>query len=319
VLAQEEARLLYHGFIGTEHLLLGLIHEGEGIAGRALTQIGISLEAVRETVEEVVGVGETRPAGSPPFTPKAKRALELSLREALLLDHTYIGTEHILLGVIREGRGVGAQVLVSLGPGLEGTRDVVLTFLLDQPVAMQRSSSSDRRGRPRAWAVGRGDEEGISHRPRLFVLWSPATRLWSTPLPCRCVHLRALYSPVVGAARRRRRPWGQVNGRQVVGMARRDTDMPDIVEALVLDLLEWIGPGSRPYVEVLEAWRTSCPRLTVWEDANDLGFIASHRDVGRGRFVSVTDKGRDYLREHRPSRAQISRASLDGTLPRQSS
>jgi hypothetical protein len=92
-----------------------------------------------------------------------------------------------------------------------------------------------------------------------------------------------------------------MKGLHVAGTARGEVDMSDAIHALVLDLLEWIGPGSRPYVEVLDAWRTSCPRLTVWEDANDLGFIASHREVGHGRLVSVTDQGREYLREHRPS------------------
>ncbi|MGH8921240.1 MAG: Clp protease N-terminal domain-containing protein, partial [Actinomycetes bacterium] len=100
VLAQEEARLLNHNFIGTEHILLGLIHEGEGVAAKALEQLGISLEAVREKVEETIGPAGTSPAGSPPFTPRAKKVLELSLREALQLGHNYIGTEHMLLGLV---------------------------------------------------------------------------------------------------------------------------------------------------------------------------------------------------------------------------
>jgi len=112
VLAQEEARLLNHSFIGTEHILLGLIHEGEGVAAKALEQLGISLEAVREKVEETIGLSGTAPTGSPPFTPRAKKVLELSLREALQLGHNYIGTEHMLLGLVREGEGVAAQVLV---------------------------------------------------------------------------------------------------------------------------------------------------------------------------------------------------------------
>src|SRR6476660_7785304 len=111
VLAQEEARMLNHNYIGTEHLLLGLIHEGEGVAAKAIEALGISLAAVRSEVNEMVGRGERASAGHIPFTPRAKKVLELSLREALQLGHNYIGTEHILLGLIREGEGVAAQVL----------------------------------------------------------------------------------------------------------------------------------------------------------------------------------------------------------------
>jgi ATP-dependent Clp protease ATP-binding subunit ClpC len=100
VLAQEEARLLNHSFIGTEHILLGLIHQGDGVAGQALESLGITLEAVRNRVEETIGMAGTIPGGSPPFTPRAKKVLELSLREALQLGHSYIGTEHILLGLV---------------------------------------------------------------------------------------------------------------------------------------------------------------------------------------------------------------------------
>src|ERR1700676_88307 len=129
VLAQEEARLLNHSFIGTEHILLGLIHEGEGVAAKALESLGISLEAVREKVEETMGVAGTAPSGSPPFTPRAKKVLELSLREALQLGHNYIGTEHMLLGLVREGEGVAAQVLVSLGADLARVRQQVIQLL----------------------------------------------------------------------------------------------------------------------------------------------------------------------------------------------
>src|SRR5437899_7269145 len=115
VLAQEEARLLNHNYIGTEHILLGLIHEGEGVAAKVLGSLGISLEAVRAQVEEIIGHGGSAPSGHIPFTPRAKKVLELALRAALQLGHNYIGTEHILLGLIREGEGVGVRVLVSLG------------------------------------------------------------------------------------------------------------------------------------------------------------------------------------------------------------
>jgi ATP-dependent Clp protease ATP-binding subunit ClpC len=129
VLAQEEARLLNHNYIGTEHILLGLIHEGEGVAAKALEQLGISLDAVRSQVEEIIGQGGSSPSGHIPFTPRAKKVLELSLREALQLGHNYIGTEHILLGLIREGEGVAAQVLVKLGADLSRVRQQVIQLL----------------------------------------------------------------------------------------------------------------------------------------------------------------------------------------------
>src|ERR1700693_2638512 len=129
VLAQEEARLLNHNFIGTEHLLLGLIHEGEGVAAKALESLGISIEAVRQQVEEMIGRGQHAPSGHIPFTPRAKKVLELALREAIALGHNYIGTEHILLGLIREGDGVGAQVLTRLGADLGRTRQQVIALL----------------------------------------------------------------------------------------------------------------------------------------------------------------------------------------------
>jgi ATP-dependent Clp protease ATP-binding subunit ClpC len=129
VLAQEEARMLNHNYIGTEHILLGLIHEGEGVAAKALESLGIALEGVRQQVEEIIGQGQQAPSGHIPFTPRAKKVLELSLREALQLGHNYIGTEHILLGLIREGEGVAAQVLVKLGADLNRVRQQVLQLL----------------------------------------------------------------------------------------------------------------------------------------------------------------------------------------------
>ena len=129
VLAQDEARMLNHNYIGTEHLLLGLIHEGEGVAAKALESLGISLEAVREQVEEIIGQGQQAPAGHIPFTPRAKKVLEYSMREALQINHPYIGTEHILLGLIREGEGVAAQVLIKLGADLNRVRNQVLQLL----------------------------------------------------------------------------------------------------------------------------------------------------------------------------------------------
>jgi ClpA/ClpB-like protein len=129
VLAQHEARALGHNYIGTEHLLLGLTREREAVAGRALESLGISLEAVRAQVEDIIGRGTDKPSEHIPFTPRAKKVLELALREALQLSHNYIGTEHILLGLIREGEGVAAQVLAELGGSLDRVREsVVLTI-----------------------------------------------------------------------------------------------------------------------------------------------------------------------------------------------
>jgi ATP-dependent Clp protease ATP-binding subunit ClpC len=137
VLAQEEARLLHHGHIGTEHLLLGLIHEGEGLGAKVLEQLGISLEAARAAVEKAVEPGTEAPEGHIPFTPRAKKALELSLREALVLKHNYIGTEHILLGILREGEGLAARVLLDLGADLAAARQHVIAIL--GPVRSGRS------------------------------------------------------------------------------------------------------------------------------------------------------------------------------------
>jgi ATP-dependent Clp protease ATP-binding subunit ClpA len=127
VLAQEEARLLNHPYIGTEHLLLGLIREGEGVAAKVLRRFGIALPDVRADVVEIIGEGTESPSGHIPFTPRSKKVLELSLREALQMGHNYIGTEHILLGLIREGEGVAAQVLIRRGADLDRVRATVLS------------------------------------------------------------------------------------------------------------------------------------------------------------------------------------------------
>jgi len=131
VLAQEEARMLDHNYIGTEHLLLGLIHEGESVAARALKSLEISLQAARQQVEEIIGHGDQPPSGHIPFTPRAKKVLELSLRESRQLGQNYIGPEHILLGVLREGDGVAAQVLVKLHAELDQVRQRVIQLLHD--------------------------------------------------------------------------------------------------------------------------------------------------------------------------------------------
>ena len=148
VLAQEEARMLNHNYIGTEHILLGLIHEGEGVAAKAMESMGISLEAVRAQVEEIIGQGQQAPSGHIPFTPRAKKVLELSLREALQLGHNYIGTEHILLGLIREGEGVAAQVLVKLGADLNRVRQQVIQLLSGYQGKEAAASNGPAEGTP---------------------------------------------------------------------------------------------------------------------------------------------------------------------------
>jgi len=155
VLAQEEARLLNHNFIGTEHILLGLIHEGEGTAAKALESLGITLEAVREKVEETIGPAGASTTGSPPFTPRAKKVLELSLREALQLGHNYIGTEHMLLGVVREGEGVAATVLQSLGADLSRVRQQVIQLLSSGGLGGKEAAASGQ-------AAPAGTEQGTS-------------------------------------------------------------------------------------------------------------------------------------------------------------
>jgi ATP-dependent Clp protease ATP-binding subunit ClpC len=176
VLAQEESRMLNHNYIGTEHLLLGLIHEGEGIAAQALESLGISLEAVRQQVEERVGQGRVAPTGHIPFKPEAKKALEFALREALQLGHNYIGTEHILLGLIREGDDVAAQVLQNLGADLNRVRQQVVALLAGyasspsaEEVPLQETGGEANPSRPvspRCPAVGDGSRTRSSTRPR---------------------------------------------------------------------------------------------------------------------------------------------------------
>ena len=129
VLAQEEARMLNHSYIGTEHILLGLIREGEGVAAKALESLEIGRAAVRQQVEEIIGQGKQAPPGHIPFTPRAKNVLDLSLREAIQLGDSHIRTEHILLGLIREGDGVAAQVLIKLGADLNKVRQQVIQLL----------------------------------------------------------------------------------------------------------------------------------------------------------------------------------------------
>ncbi len=150
VLAQEEARMLNHDYIGTEHILLGLIHEGEGVAAKALESLGISLDAVRQQVEEIIGQGQQAPPGHIPFTPRAKTVLELADRETRALGHAYVGTEHILLGLIREGDGVAAQVLVTLGADPNRVRQQVIQLLRGDQGTDVAGAGSQRGKRARA-------------------------------------------------------------------------------------------------------------------------------------------------------------------------
>ena len=138
--------MLNHNYIGTEHILLGLIHEGEGVAAKALESLGISLQAVRQQVEEIIGQGQQAPLGHIAFTPRVNKVLELASREAGQLGHNYIGTEHILLGLIREGEGVAAQILVKLGADLDRVRQQVIQLLHGYP-GKEPADSGPRRGK----------------------------------------------------------------------------------------------------------------------------------------------------------------------------
>ena len=158
VLAQEEAARLGHSYIGTEHILLGLLSEREGVGGEALRSLGLSLEVARHEVEEMTGTGQSAASGHVPFTPRAKKVLELSLREALQLGHSYIGTEHILLGLVREAQGVAAQVMVKRGVGLVSVREHVADLAAQRPAGEPPPGErvggiSARTGRPFAVAA----------------------------------------------------------------------------------------------------------------------------------------------------------------------
>jgi ATP-dependent Clp protease ATP-binding subunit ClpC len=176
VQAQEEARLLSHNYIGTEHILLGLLREGDGVAARVLVSLGVSLADARGHVEEIIGRGQRAPSGHIPFTPRAKKALELSLREAVRLGHPYIGTEHILLGLLREGSGVAAQVLVRLGADLNKVRQTVIdaagTGAAGTGAAGTGAAGTGAAG---AVAAGTGPTEDIETMSRRKI--DPAARL----------------------------------------------------------------------------------------------------------------------------------------------
>jgi ATP-dependent Clp protease ATP-binding subunit ClpA len=205
VLAQEEARRLHHNYIGTEHILLGLLAEPQGLAFRALEDFGMSLEGTREEVKAIVGAGTGKVGGGHiPFTPRAKKTLELALREALQLHHNYIGTEHILLGVIREGDGVGARVLKQHSADLTPVRLAVLDLLTKVPTEATRG----RRWLRRRYAtdLGEAPEPGESAElrttPAADTSLSEAARLaGSQPVGSHHLLLAALGDPDTAAAR----------------------------------------------------------------------------------------------------------------------
>jgi ATP-dependent Clp protease ATP-binding subunit ClpC len=190
VLAQEEARLLNHNYIGTEHILLGLLNEGEGIAAKALESLGINLSGVREQVVEIIGQGAQAPSGHIPFTPRAKKVLELSLREALQLGHSYIGTEHILLGLVREGQGVAAKVLKGLGAELQKVREAVMKLLPESSEGEERAhaiaSEPGRETTISGSQLGRPPQTTCPHRSdrlayhRAEIMESGGTKPWPT-------------------------------------------------------------------------------------------------------------------------------------------
>jgi ATP-dependent Clp protease ATP-binding subunit ClpA len=204
VLAQEEARRLHHNYIGTEHVLLGLLGEPGGLAAQALARFGISLESAREEVEAIVGTGNGMVSGHIPFTPRAKKTLEFALREALELHHNYIGTEHILLGVMREGDGVGARILKQHSSDLASVRSAVLDLLSTQPAG----ATPGRRWQRRHLAAGPGEEpesgESAELRttPAADASLSDAARLaGSQPVGSHHLLLAALGDPDTAAAR----------------------------------------------------------------------------------------------------------------------
>ena len=165
VLAQEEARMLEHDYIGTEHVLLGLIHEGEGVAAKALRALDVDLDTLRREVEALVGRGHEPKTGHIPFTPQAKKVLELALRESVQLGHDYIGTEHLLLGLVREGEGPAAQVLQQRDIELNKVRQEVIRLLHGY------QAGEGRRGRRTARARPGGEIatlEEISHQLRVL-------------------------------------------------------------------------------------------------------------------------------------------------------
>ena len=204
VLAQEEARQLQHNYIGTEHILLGLLGEPDGLACRALERFGMSLDGARDEVKAIVGTGKSTPTGHIPFTPRAKKTLELALREALQLQCNYIGTEHVLLGVMREGDGVGAQILKQHAADLATVRATVLELLSTMPTEVRRIRWA-RRPLPTPGASepgGPGKSTELQTTPAADRSLSEAARLaGSRPVGSHHLLLAALGDPDTAAAR----------------------------------------------------------------------------------------------------------------------
>ncbi len=203
VLAQDEAKRMQHNYIGTEHILLGLLGVPEGVAGRALAGLGLSLEGAREEVTAIIGIGSVAPTGRIPFTPRAKKILELSLREALQLHHNYIGTEHILLGLIREGEGVGAQILAQHAE-LTAIRAAVLDQLRGAGIEAGRSRRWLRRraGAEADVSGGPGEQSVLNATPAADATLSEAARLAGVqPVGSHHLLLAALADPDSAAAR----------------------------------------------------------------------------------------------------------------------
>jgi ATP-dependent Clp protease ATP-binding subunit ClpC len=179
VLAQHEARELGHGFVGTEHLLLGLLAEGEGVAALALESLGISLEETRDQVEEIAGRGQGTPAGHLPLTPRAKQALERALREAVQLGHNYVGTEHLLLSLLAEGDGTVAHVLAGRGAGYDLVRERVVALLADvteqlRQVQRQKTAAFEAGDHDGAAALRGRERQLRAEKLRLEAEWQPA-------------------------------------------------------------------------------------------------------------------------------------------------
>jgi ATP-dependent Clp protease ATP-binding subunit ClpA len=197
VLAQEEARTLAHNFIGTEHILLGLSRQPTSVAAKALVSLGVSRDDVRQQVVRIIGEGERAPSGHIPFTPRAKKVLELSLRESLHLGHNCIGTEHLLLGLIREGEGVAVQALINLGANPDRVREVVLD--------LSAAGSADE-PHPTAAAGAR--------RPDIYHSWRPPGRLshWLRP-PSRWLRVGTAAVSVPEALRRQGRQLDRIESR----------------------------------------------------------------------------------------------------------
>jgi Clp amino terminal domain, pathogenicity island component/UvrB/uvrC motif len=160
VLAQEEARMLNHNYIGTEHLLLGMLHEGKGSSARALTALDVTLDGARDRVVAIIGRGQKEPSGHIPFTPRAKKSLELSLREALQLEHAYIGTGHLLLGLIHQGDNVAVRILGDFGVDLKDLRARVTEELRDHPEDGQQAPAAERE-RQQLGVFLRGQVQGL--------------------------------------------------------------------------------------------------------------------------------------------------------------